>query len=167
MEHGPLAGRYYAACIYAHLLGHRPRNWDWAAQSLAFSASRLRDGVFGSAREKSPAASPPSQQTDTAPNPKVNVRLSEGVSPPNEDLLNYQGRSGRGMCSPSPSPSTHFGESTPRSHSGDKGSQRPADQRIIEIAPLLRALVLPQDHAPRPRHPPRGIKDGMANVSEN
>ena len=125
MEPGPWAVRYYAACLYVQRWGYIPRNWDWAAKSLPVSAPLLFDGVNRSVRDKSPAVSPPSKPMDEVPNPKLSVRLNDGFSPPDGNLLNRHRRAGRATMSPSPSPSTNYGESAPRSRSDEKGGKRP------------------------------------------
>ena len=128
MEHGPWAARYCAARLYAQRRGYLHQYWDWAAQSLSISAPPLFDGVFGSVRGKSPAVSPPSKQMDEVPNPKLSLHLDEGVSPLDEDPLNCQRRPGRATISPSPSPSTNYGKSTPSSYRGETGGRRPENR---------------------------------------
>ena len=116
-------------------------------------------------RDESPAVSPASKQADDVPNPKLGVRLDEGVSPPDEDLLNRHRTPGRTTISPTPRLPTIYGKSTPRSHSDEKAARdQRADKALsnpvvaIEIASRARARTALRHPATRHRHLLRGVE---------
>ena len=126
----PPGGRFYAARLYAQPWGHLPQNWQWAAPKFKISAPTLFAGASGSAHERIPAVSTSSQHYDTVPNTAVNEHINRGVSPKDGDLSNRPSGAERGVGSPSPSPSTPFGNSMPSLYCGNRGSQRPVDQQV-------------------------------------
>ena len=81
-------GSLFAASLYAREWAYLPSAWDWAAQSLTLCVPPLFDGAFGSLRAPTSAVSPPSTQEAADKNPKVEARLTVGVTDPEEDMTN-------------------------------------------------------------------------------